>query len=51
MDSKALLFIEKFKELMVLADSMTEEEFQLLRCGIDYLQLHEKYPQFIKLRR
>ena len=46
---KPLLFIEKFKELIELRDSMSKEEMEVLLCGLEYLELHEKYPKYIKL--
>ena len=47
--NKPLLFIEKFKELTELRDSMSKKEIELLLCGLEYLELHEKYPKYIPL--
>lgn len=46
---KPLLFIEKFKELIELRDSMSKKEMKILLCGLEYLELHEKYPEYVKL--
>lgn len=46
---KPLLFLKKYKELMELGESMTKEEIRVLLCGLEYKQLSEKYPEFIKL--
>lgn len=46
---KPLLFIEKFKELIELRDSMSKEELKVLLCGLEYLELHEKYPEYVRL--
>lgn len=46
---KPLLVIRKFKELTDLMESMTKEEIDLLVCGLEYYNLHSKYPKYIKL--
>ena len=46
---KPLLFIEKFKELTDLVDSMSKKEIDLLFAGLGYLELYEKYPKFVRL--
>lgn len=46
---RPLLFLKKYKELKELRDSMTEEEKKILLCGLEYKELSEKYPEFIKL--
>ena len=46
---KALLFIKKFKELIELRDSMSKKEREMLLCGLEYVELHEKYPEYVKL--
>ena len=46
---KPLLFIEKFKELTDLRDSMSKKEIELLFAGLEYLELHEKYPKYVRL--
>lgn len=46
---KPLLFIKKFKELIELRDSMSKKEIELLLAGLEYLELHEKYPEYVKI--
>ena len=46
---KPLLFIEKFKELTDLINSMSKKEIDLLLAGLDYFELHKKYPKFVRL--
>lgn len=46
---KPLLFIKKFKELIDLRDSMSKKEIDLLFAGLEYLELHEKYPKYVRL--
>lgn len=46
---KPLLFLKKYKELIELRNSMTKEEVRLLLCSLEYKELYEKYPEFIKL--
>ena len=49
MSEKPLLFIEKFKELIELRDIMSKKEIELLFAGLEYLELHEKYPKYVRL--
>ena len=46
---KPLLFIEKYKELTELRDSMSKDEMEVLLCGLEYLELHDRYPKYIPL--
>lgn len=46
---KPLLSIRKFKELTELIDSMSKEEKEILMAGLEYYQLHLKFPKFFVL--